>query len=270
MLGDVMSLRRPSASAAPSASQPTFPRYLLPSLRIPFSRRQPPRIWGSPPSPTSAVPSLSTSPTSPISPNNNNNHRLSRTHPTTLRCSGCSTDLAFQAQIISKGFMGRHGRAYLVSPPPPPPTTINIINRDQDHPAPKNLVNIRVGKPETRQLVTGAHVVSDITCAECGALVGWKYVDARDPAQRYKVGKFILETRRVVGFHSWEDIDVPAGPLGAEQGGGEEEEGEDYGAVVFDSEDEEECEEIFSGVWDAKVVAKRRESRPRGYSKNRG
>lgn len=35
------------------------------------------------------------------------------------------------------------------------------------------------------------------------------------------------------------------------------EEGEED-VVVFDSEDEEECEDLFSGVWDATVVARRR------------
>ena len=30
------------------------------------------------------------------------------------------------------------------------------------------------------------------------------------------------------------------------------------GVVVFDSEDEDECEDLFTGVWDAEVVAKRR------------
>ncbi|CRK35816.1 hypothetical protein BN1708_016471, partial [Verticillium longisporum] len=37
-------------------------------------------------------------------------------------------------------------------------------------------------------LVTGWHVVADITCAVCHAKLGWKYVDAREEAQKYKVG----------------------------------------------------------------------------------
>jgi hypothetical protein len=117
-----------------------------------------------------------------------------------------------------------------------------------------------VGRSEDRQLVTGAHVVADISCVGCGDVVGWKYVDARDPGQRYKVGKFILETKRVVGFHSWEDVDVPeldegpSGPL-------DERNHEGGDVVVFDSDNEDECEDIFAGVWDPKVVARRRRSK---------
>ena len=33
-----------------------------------------------------------------------------------------------------------------------------------------------VGACQERLLVTGEHVVADLTCAVCGAVVGWKYV----------------------------------------------------------------------------------------------
>jgi hypothetical protein len=35
----------------------------------------------------------------------------------------------------------------------------------------------------------------------------------------------------------------------------------DSRVIVFDSEDEDECEDMFAGVWDARVVAKRRRSK---------
>ncbi|KAF2267438.1 yippee-like protein, partial [Lojkania enalia] len=88
-------------------------------------------------------------------------------------CHKCLTDLIPTTSIISKGFTGRHGRAYL-------------------------LPNTYAHKPVPRQLVTGAHTVSDISCRNCGSVLGWKYVDAEEESQRYKVGKFILETKRVV------------------------------------------------------------------------
>ena len=270
---EIMSLRRTSEPTEPSASTPFFPRYLLPSLRIPFRRRT-----SDPPSPTppaSAVPSLSTSPassTSSVSPNPSTpGRRLSRAHPTTLRCRACSADLAFHSQIISKCFHGRHGRAYLLAPPPsspqlPTPRRGSLpplsSNNSEGNSPETELINIRVGRSEDRNLVTGPHVVADISCVHCNIVVGWKYIDARDPGQQYKVGKFILETRRVVGFHSWEDIDVPVMaevPDKANEGKGEGEEGE--GAVVFDSDDEDECDDIFAGVWNARVVEKRRQSR---------
>jgi hypothetical protein len=157
-----------------------------------------------------------------------------------LRCSTCSADLAFASQIISKGFTGRYGRAFLVSPPA--------------RPAEQSLLNIRVGRNENRQLVTGWHVVADISCTLCGTKLGWKYVDAKEPSQHYKVGKYILETERVTTFRNWEDIP-------------EDEEFEDEGLVemgargdeiVFDSDDDDECEDIFAGVWDPETVATRR------------
>lgn len=332
-----MSFLQPSVSAPPLPSRPKFPRYLLPALRIPFTRWRIPepalQTPGSsdPPSPTgsntststnntSAVPSLSTSPTSPTTPSTAG-RRLSRTRPDTLRCRSCATDLAFHTQIVSKWFRGRHGRAYLVAPPPPifptairsrvhaPANTITHTTSIRRHvpftpvlvpqPPPQtaaakvalagdlidelvsgaNLLNVTLGPEEDRPLMTGRHVVADARCAVCGATVGWKYVSTGQPSQAYKVGCFILETRRVVSCRGWEDGDewvhgraglsLDGRPLGVD--GSEEEvipvgwaedwkgEGEkEQDAVVFDSDDEDECEDMFEGVWDARVVACRR------------
>ncbi|EFX02304.1 yippee family protein [Grosmannia clavigera kw1407] len=239
---------------------------------------------------------------------------LARVLPDTLRCVKCSTDVAFAAQIVSKGFTGRHGRAYLVSAPPSNSahlfapemsaeaavqlasrgTTEPDYDNDNDHDA---LANIRVGHPEHRQLVTGAHVVADISCAVCRTKLGWKYVDARDASQRYKIGKFILETARVARTRSWEDDDdddndcegqlfdhdmVPrdlgengdddfsifgspgvngvVDPVGTARQLMAKQTGCIHpGTMVeFDSDDDDECEEIFAGTWNAEVVARRR------------
>lgn len=183
-------------------------------------------------------------------------NRLSRADPDTLRCGSCSTDLAFASQIVSKGFTGRHGKAFLVAPP---------------H-GQQSLLNLRIGRNENRQLVTGWHVVADISCGTCSTKLGWKYVDAKEASQKYKVGKFILETERVVTFRVWEyrdgkEVGVVGdmtqrsdqapwrrqfGDCGASEDSDEE--------IVFDSEDDEECEDIFAGTWDAETVAKRRRS----------
>ncbi len=268
--------------------------------------------------------------------------QLKRVLPTTLRCRRCSADLAFAAQIVSKGFTGRHGRAYLVSAPAThgshlfapevfksPPKDDKDDNSDNSE---NNLPNVRVGRSEHRQLVTGAHVVADISCAICHTKLGWKYVDARDPLQRYKVGKFILELARLATYHSWEDEHVEGStpgsldydfredvgadfhfgnggssatvsdPVGAVRrlmtrrvsgrtSSGRTAGGSDEGdrssvkssassqmlftgvkktevdtspvTIEFDSEDEDECEDIFAGTWDAEVVAKRRAEKQR-------
>ncbi|KLU87229.1 hypothetical protein MAPG_06231 [Magnaporthiopsis poae ATCC 64411] len=157
------------------------------------------------------------------------------------------------------------------------------------------LVNIKIGRSENRQLVTGSHVVADISCRVCGTKVGWKYVDARESQQKYKVGKFILETARVVAWRGWEAGRLPtaaedsdddddydndddgeyawssADECGAQssrpstasgqKGEAEAEADDGEGPIVFDSDDDDECEDIFAGTWNAETVAKRRKMR---------
>ncbi|KAI1822135.1 yippee-domain-containing protein [Xylaria intraflava] len=173
--------------------------------------------------------------------------RLAKIQPDTIRCSTCGADFAFYSQIVSKGFTGRHGRAYLISP--------------ADRPRQKGsagLMNIKVGKPEARILVTGAHTVSDVQCVICRARVGWKYVDAKEESQKYKIGKFILETQRTVDYRNWEDVTAnEVSELELDQMGGYD--NCEKEPIVFDSEDEDECEDLFAGVWNARTAAKRRE-----------
>ncbi len=98
-------------------------------------------------------------------------------------------------------------------------------------------------------------------------------MDASEPSQRYKIGKFIVETKRVVACNHFED--VPEQLLDYEvddemrrarremegegewkgKGKGKAERVEDD--IEFDSEDEDECEEIFNGTWDKEVVRRR-------------
>jgi len=129
---------------------------------------------------------------------------------------------------------------------------------EKKNPTSKELVNTKIGRSVNRELLTGAHVVADVSCVICGTVLGWKYVDAKEPAQRYKIGKFILETKRVVVGVCWED-EVEE----TEEDGPDEQVGkpDPNGVVVFDSEDEDECEDLFAGIWDPELVAKRRARR---------
>ena len=112
--------------------------------------------------------------------------------------------------------------------------------------------------------MTGQHTVSDISCSVCGSVLGWKYVEAQEESQRYKVGKFILETKRIMGAVDWEngydDFDYDGakddmtsdrmhGPKGPDE------------AIEFDSQDEDECEDLFAGVWSPELALKRRRAR---------
>jgi hypothetical protein len=84
-------------------------------------------------------------------------------------------------------------------------------------------------------------------------VLGWKYVHADEESQRYKIGKFILETKRVVRATGWE----------AEQDGLKEEQLRDD-EVQFDSQDEEECEDLFSGIWSPQLARRRRQHKAWG------
>ncbi|KAK4458200.1 yippee-like protein [Cladorrhinum samala] len=253
MFAELISFRTTASVAEPSSENPKFPLYLLPSsFKVNGRKRQPQdqhqNFLPAPP-PT----------------------KLSRTGPSTLRCLACRTDLAFQSQIVSKGFHGRHGRAYLVSPPPPASLpTHNSAPLDPEQK--KELLNTRLGPKETRQLVTGSHVVADLFCQTCDAKLGWKYVDAGEQDQKYKVGKFILETARVVVEHGLEHVEdqhhkgEKGGKLVTKRDGVNSAQEQDGDGIQFDSDDEDECDEIFAGVWDPELVAKRRNERAQAYN----
>lgn len=214
-----------------------FPTYLTPSL--PFKRRKP-----------STDSNSSTSTTQ--SGESNAPQTFLAGHESYLKCARCLADLAHSNQIISKGFTGRHGRAYLVAPPSSLSPLAYTTTRNDRLP---NLPNTYTHKPVARNLVTGTHTVSDISCSQCGSVLGWKYVAAEEESQRYKVGKFILETRRVCRDNCWEaDNDDGAA---FEASGGKAQKNDDD-AVEFDSQDEDECEDLFLGVWTPQTAAKRR------------
>jgi len=117
------------------------------------------------------------------------------------------------------------------------------------------LPNTYQNRAVPRNLVTGQHTVSDISCAICGSVIGWKYVEASEESQKYKVGKFILETKKVRVGVSWEnDDDDDEGLPPNDVSGLSSMEAE----VEFDSQDEDECEDLFAGVWSPQLATKRR------------
>ncbi|KAF2495307.1 yippee-domain-containing protein [Lophium mytilinum] len=236
-----------SSPTLPSFPSPPaiFPLYLFPSL--PFRRRSSTSTSASPPSLSSSPTStISTLPPQPAYLTGSSSH---------LRCARCLTDICPTASIISKGFTGRHGRAYLVAPPSPPIAT-SLRSK------PGELPNTHIHKAVPRQLVTGAHTVSDISCALCGTVLGWKYVAADEESQRYKVGKYILETKRVCRAVDWEreeeELEVIGESAGFRTGGKEEGKEEE---LQFDSQDEDECEDLFAGIWSPQLAKRRRRNR---------
>ncbi|KAG5289405.1 yippee family protein [Histoplasma ohiense] len=240
-------------------SSSIFPTYLLPS--IPFRRL----LWKT----DQTTPKDTANPPSPSSyhgnENDGDNTAVIKTpgflqgHKSYLRCARCSADLCLTSQIISKGFTGRHGRAYLVAANPSTDGTSIAPTPSMQR---SSLPNTVTQQPITRQLVTGTHMVSDITCRFCGSLLGWKYVAAAEELQKYKVGKFILETKRITVFSSWENCDEDGrGNNYAYSCSQKPSEDDNDNDVEFDSQDEEECEDLFSGMWSPWLAARRKRNR---------
>lgn len=91
-------------------------------------------------------------------------------------CICCRTHLADHDQLISRTFHGSHGRACLF----------------------KSVVNVKSGIIVDRDLITGPHLVADISCSRCQTVVGWKYEKAQYESQKYKEGKFVIELAHVI------------------------------------------------------------------------
>ncbi|MCJ1445584.1 MAG: hypothetical protein MMC23_006089 [Stictis urceolatum] len=242
-----MSFLRPAPTTTP-----LFPSFLLPTL--PFRRRKSSTdSTSTTASTTSSLHSPPLSPTSTLHPpalDPTSSPFLSGSK-SFLRCGHCAVDLCLTTSIVSRGFTGRWGRAYLVS------SSDSCTSALSSAPAagPGQLPNTHIHKAVPRQLVTGAHTVSDVSCAFCGSVLGWKYVGAEEESQQYKVGKFILETKRVVVATDWE-VGFAEVEEGVGMGGGRGEDG-----VEFDSQDEDECEDLFAGTWTVEGARRRRARR---------
>ncbi|PYI19759.1 yippee-domain-containing protein [Aspergillus violaceofuscus CBS 115571] len=187
----------------------------------------------------------------------NDTNKFLMGHVSCIRCSHCAADLCLTSQIISKGFTGRHGRALLVSAR----IIASAVSISPSSTATDCLPNTIVQKPVPRRLVTGAHMVSDLNCALCGTVLGWKYVAAEEESQRYKVGKFILETEKITTSPFWESAPKVNLVLDFETPCSEEHrESLLEDGIEFDSQDEDECEDLFAGIW-SPGLAMRRKSR---------
>lgn len=83
-------------------------------------------------------------------------------------------------------------------------------------------------------------------------MLGWKYVAAEEESQRYKVGKFILETKRINRSSCWGNhVDKNIASCDIRDV-------DDMEDVEFDSQNEDECDDLFSGVWNPSLALERR------------
>merc|ERR1712096_453452 len=109
--------------------------------------------------------------------------------PHVYKCKECNTHLTTYSDIISKAFRGRTGRAFLY----------------------QRVVNVEFGPQEERLLTTGLHTVRDVFCKICHRNVGWKYDDAFEKNQKYKIGKFCIEKALTIS-EKWDVSGSPKDP----------------------------------------------------------
>lgn len=98
-------------------------------------------------------------------------------------CASCDIPLTNRAELISTRFTGATGRAFL-------------FNR---------VVNLNYSDVQDRVMLTGRHMVRDVSCKNCDAKLGWIYEYATEENQRYKEGRVILERALVTESESFDD-----------------------------------------------------------------
>ena len=127
-------------------------------------------------------------------------------------CATCRSPVSSHAHLISKAFQGRHGRAYAAQLPnsdgprrfrrPTQIPTARAIISPPTRPRRSYLFasasNVSLGPKEDRVLLTGLHTVADIYCVSCETRLGGKYVEAFEPSQKYKEGRFIVEKIKII------------------------------------------------------------------------
>eukprot|EP01017_Pseudomicrothorax_dubius_P001164 TRINITY_DN0_c371_g1_i3.p1 TRINITY_DN0_c371_g1~~TRINITY_DN0_c371_g1_i3.p1 ORF type:complete len:111 (-),score=20.44 TRINITY_DN0_c371_g1_i3:31-363(-) len=86
-------------------------------------------------------------------------------------CAQCKVDIALESALLSKDLLGKTGEAYMFS----------------------EVVNVEYGPSSERVLLTGTHEVRDCCCAYCQQVLGWNYLKASKPSQKFKEGKVVLE-----------------------------------------------------------------------------
>ncbi|KAK7906632.1 hypothetical protein WMY93_015244 [Mugilogobius chulae] len=99
-------------------------------------------------------------------------------------CANCDTILTNRAELISTRFTGATGRAFLFN----------------------KVVNLQHSEVQDRVMLTGRHMVRDVSCKNCNSKLGWMYEFATEESQRYKEGRVILERALVRESEGFEHV----------------------------------------------------------------
>ena len=114
-------------------------------------------------------------------------------------CAQCDTFLTNRGELISTRFTGATGRAFLFN----------------------KVVNLIYSETQVRVMLTGRHIVRDVSCKSCNVKLGWIYEFATEDNQRYKEGRVILERALVNehdGLEEYVPTDAAAGAIGVGAG----------------------------------------------------
>ncbi|RVE57397.1 hypothetical protein OJAV_G00215910 [Oryzias javanicus] len=98
-------------------------------------------------------------------------------------CANCDTILTNRSELISTRFTGATGRAFLFN----------------------KVVNLQYSEVQDRVMLTGRHMVRDVSCKNCNSKLGWIYEFATEDSQRYKEGRVILERALVRESEGFEE-----------------------------------------------------------------
>lgn len=68
------------------------------------------------------------------------------------------------------------------------------------------VVNLQHSEVQDRVMLTGRHMVRDVSCKNCNSKLGWMYEFATEESQRYKEGRVILERALVRESEGFEHV----------------------------------------------------------------
>lgn len=137
-------------------------------------------------------------------------------------CANCDTILTNRSELISTRFTGATGRAFLFNKVWKnfiPFNSALISNQTGNlfnvwSPAskcaympvsPLQVVNLQYSEVQDRVMLTGRHMVRDVSCKNCNSKLGWIYEFATEDSQRYKEGRVILERALVRESEGFEE-----------------------------------------------------------------
>lgn len=122
-------------------------------------------------------------------------------------CANCDTILTNRSELISTRFTGATGRAFLFNKvgasasalhSPAPMHVWSPVS-------PSQVVNLQYSEVQDRVMLTGRHMVRDVSCKNCNSKLGWIYEFATEDSQRYKEGRVILERALVRESEGFEE-----------------------------------------------------------------